>query len=211
MLLAHEFIELGDAASVPGPAERRALSHTRELFLGTELQRNICRSRRADTALTRFQPSARPAKPTALLDRKNREVSQQEGCRARTAGEEGTATTCTNRRGESAQSQMPHRVSGETFVFCGLFFPSCPPPCVLCQTLIPGVMHHVVINHTWRVTGLPVAPMCKSQGSLGSTQQPAQQSPSWYPGSCESRPSPGVTSSSKILMCNCHFYCLNLE
>lgn len=73
------------------------------------------------------QPSARPAKCTALLDRKNRDVSRQEGCRARTAGEGGMATTRADHRVESPQSQMPHRVSGETFVFCGLFFPSRPP------------------------------------------------------------------------------------
>lgn len=73
------------------------------------------------------QPSARPGKCTALLDRKNRDVSRQEGCRARTAGEGGMATTRADHRVESPQSQMPHRISGETFVFCGLFFPSHPP------------------------------------------------------------------------------------
>lgn len=142
-------------------------------------------------------------------------MSQKKGSRARRAGEGGTATTRANCRVESPQSQMPHGVSGETFVFCGLFFPSRPPKSFLCQTLTPGVTHHVFINRTCRATGPPIALMCEPQGNLRSTQQKTSQSHSRYlrepPIACE-------TSASKTLMCNCHFYhlnchfcCLNLE
>lgn len=66
--------------------------------------------------------SPHPAEPTALLDQTRRALPEGGG----------RATTHATYRAEPPQPQMPHGVSGETFVFCGLLFPSCLPPNVSC-------------------------------------------------------------------------------
>lgn len=169
MLLADEFIELGDAASVPGPAERRALSHTRELFSGTALQHNICQSLHEDAALAPSSPQQGWQNPPRCWTERRglpaRGVQSQNGSRGR------HNVSHAGRGGESPQAQMPHRDPGKTFVFCGLFFPSHLPKSVLCQMLIPGIVHHVFINCTCRATSLPIALTCKSRGHLRSTSR----------------------------------------
>lgn len=111
---------------------------------------------------------------------KNREISQQEGCRARAAGEGGTATTRAGHRAQSAQSQMPHRVSGKTFVFCGLFFPSHSPNvfCAKCSFLVSCTMS-LLITRAEQLASQ--SPWCTSHNATFTG-----------PNSCLASPSPGT-------------------
>lgn len=115
-------------------------------------------------------PARSKAGKTRRVAGQNGEVSQREGYSQN--GSRGRHNVShAGRGGKSPQAQMPHRDPGKTFVFCGLFFPSHLPKSVLCQMLIPGIMHHVFINCTCRATSLPIALTCKSRGHLRSTSR----------------------------------------
>lgn len=125
-LLADEFIERGDAAC-SWSSKMEGSSHTRELFSGTMLQQNICQPLPVNRALMAFQPSARPANPQHCWTKKAERCPRKRGAEPARLVREASH----DHNVMSPQPQMPHRDSGQTFVFCGLFIPS-PPPNLFC-------------------------------------------------------------------------------
>lgn len=109
------------------------------------------------------------SKPTALLDPKSREVSQKEEGRASTAGKGGTATTIMSCL---LSHRCPTGIQTRHLFPVACSFPVATLKSLLCQMLIPGDMHHDFINHTCRATGLPPAPLWKSQVSPSHQHPP---------------------------------------
>lgn len=194
-LLADEFIELGDAAC-SWSSRMEGSSHTRELFSGTTLQQNICQPLHVNRALMAFQPSARPANPQHCWTQRA-ERCPRKGGRASTAGKGGTATTIMSCL---LSHRCPTGIQTRHLFPVACSFPVATLKSLLCQMLIPGDMHHDFINHTCRATGLPLAPLWKSQVSPSHQHPPpvphslylSELSMSW------------VTSSSRTPTCNCH-------